>query len=421
MSGIFISYRRDDSAGHAGRLYDRLEREFPELRVFMDVERIAAGEDFTRVIDATLRACEVCLVVIGTRWLATADKFGRRRLDQPDDWVRLEIAAALTRGVRVIPLLVDEASLPPPEALPPELARLSSLQAHAVHHLSFHQDVGSLIGRLRAAMDAHRSTLIEAASLTAGTVRLHPQDQLDYVWIPPGEFFMGRVPIDTLNDERYDDEKPRHPVRITRGFWLSRGPVTVAAYKRFSLACGQPMPPAPKHNPGWSNLDHPVCNLTWAQARAYCAWVGGRLPSEAQWEYAARGGMADRLYPWGDILGPVNANYGDNHDWEGTTSPVGAFAPNGFNLVDMVGNVWEWISDWYDPEVYQGRSSREPTEDPEVYVDKLHKKVVRGASWLSIPVETRVSNRGFFTPADTVRDFGFRCLVDDIPETPAPP
>lgn len=107
MSGIFISYRRDDSAGHAGRLYDRLEREFPELRVFMDVERIAAGEDFTRVIDTTLRACEVCLVVIGTRWLATADKFGRRRLDQPDDWVRLEIAAALTRGVRVIPLLVD--------------------------------------------------------------------------------------------------------------------------------------------------------------------------------------------------------------------------------------------------------------------------------------------------------------------------
>ena len=100
---------------------------------------------------------------------------------------------------------------------------------------------------------------------------------------------------------------------------------------------------------------------------------------------------------------------------------MGSFAPNGFNLVDMVGNVWEWISDWYDPEVYQGRSSREPTEDPEVYVDKLHKKVVRGASWASIPVEMRVSNRGFFTPADSVRDFGFRCLVDEIPAAPAPP
>ncbi|MBT0963808.1 SUMF1/EgtB/PvdO family nonheme iron enzyme [Denitromonas iodatirespirans] len=421
MSGIFISYRRDDSAGHAGRLYDRLEREFPDIRVFMDVEKIAAGEDFTHVIDQTLRQCEGCLVVIGKRWLTTADNYGRRRLDKPDDWVRLEIGAALTRGVRVIPLLVDEASLPPPEALPPELARLSALQAHPVHHLSFHQDVGTMIARLRTAIDARRQNLAQAAQLAAGTVRVHPQDELDYVWIPPGEFFMGRAPGDTLADERYDDEKPRHPVRLTRGFWLARGPITVAAYKRFALAAGQAMPPAPKHNPGWSKLDHPVTNVTWAQARAYCAWGGGRLPSEAQWEYAARGGHADRLYPWGDTIGPADANYIDNHDWEGSTSPVGCFAPNGFNLVDMVGNVWEWIADWYDPEVYQSRSSREPTEDPEVYVDKLHKRVVRGAAWGSIAVEMRQSNRGFFTPADAVRDFGFRCLVDEIPAAPAPP
>lgn len=421
MSGIFISYRRDDSAGHAGRLYDRLEREFPDTPVFMDVERIAAGEDFTRVIDQTLRACEACLVVIGRRWLTAADGYGRRRLDKPDDWVRLEIAAALTRGVRTIPLLVDDASLPPADALPPELARLSSLQAHPVHHLSFHQDVGTMVDRLRAAIDARHESLAQAAILAAGTVRVNPQDQLDYVWIPAGDFLMGRVPGDTLADERYDDEKPRHPVRLTRGFWLARGPITVGAYKRFTLATGQPMPPAPKHNPGWSNLDHPITNVTWAQARAYCAWAGGRLPSEAQWEYAARGGRADSLYPWGDTISPADANYIDNHDWEGSTSPVGRFPPNGFNLVDMLGNVWEWVADWYDPEVYQSRSSREPTEDPEVYVDKLHKRVVRGAAWGSIAVEMRTSNRGFFTPADAVRDFGFRCLVDEIPATPAPP
>ena len=418
MAGIFISYRRDDSAGHAGRLYDRLEREFPDIRVFMDVERIAAGDDFTRVIDQTLRTCEVCLVVIGKRWLSTADTFGRRRLDKADDWVRLEIGAALTRGVRVIPLLVDAASLPPPEALPPELARLSSLQAHPVHHLSFHQDVGVLIGRLRGAIDARRERLAQSAGLAAGTVRVHPQDQLDYVWIPAGEFQMGRAPHDQLVDERYDDEKPRHPVRLTRGFWLARGPITVAAYKRFTLAAGLSMPPAPKHNPGWSKLDHPITNVTWAQARAYCAWVGGRLPTEAQWEYAARGGHAERSYPWGDTIAPTDANYIDNPAWDGTTSPVGHFAPNGFNLVDMVGNVWEWIADWYDPEVYQSRSPREPTEDPEVYVDTLHKRVVRGAAWGSIPVEMRISNRGFFTPADAVRDFGFRCLVDEIPASP---
>jgi formylglycine-generating enzyme required for sulfatase activity len=418
MPGIFISYRRDDSAGHTGRLYDRLEREFPDARVFMDVERIIAGDDFSRVIDQTLRSCEVCLVVVGRRWLTAADAFGRRRLDKPDDWVRLEIGAALTRGVRVIPLLVDEAALPPPEALPPELARLSSLQAHPVHHLSFHQDVNLLIERLRGAIDARRDGLAQSATLDAGTVRVHPQDGLEYVWVPPGEFQMGRASGDTLADERYDDEKPRHPVRITRGFWLCRGPVTVAAYKRFTLATGQPMPPAPKHNPGWSNLDHPVTNITWSQARAYCAWVGGRLPSEAQWEYAARGGQADRCYPWGDLIGPGDANYIDNHRFEGTTSPVGHFPPNGFNLVDMVGNVWEWIADWYDPEAYQGRSPHTPTEDPEVYLDKLHKRVVRGAAWGSIAVEMRTSNRGYFTPADAVRDFGFRCLVDEMPPAP---
>ncbi len=413
--GIFLSYRREDSAGHAGRLYDRLVRDFSGDRVFIDVERIDSGEDFARVIETTMRACDVCIVVVGKRWLTAADQYGMRRLDKSDDWVRIEVGAALTRSVRVIPVLVDDAALPPPEALPGDLARLPSLQAYQIHHLTFHQDVDRLIAKIRLAVDSRRAALTRTASLAAGTVRMNSQDGLEYVWVPPGDFLMGRVRDDRLVDQRYDDEKPQHPVHLTRGFWLSRGPVTVAAYKLFAHKRGLTMPPPVKDNPGWVNYDHPIVNVTWAQAREYCASVAGRLPTEAQWEYAARGGAVDTVYPWGNDIRPQHANYADNGDWHGT-SPVGSFPPNRFNLHDMVGNVWEWVTDWYDDAIYATRSPQSPTEDPEVCVDKLRKRVVRGGSWDSIAIEARVSNRGFQTPLDGFRDFGFRCLVDDLDE-----
>jgi hypothetical protein len=128
MTGIFISYRRGDSAGSAGRLHDRLERTFGADHVFMDAERIQSGEDFAEVIDARLASCEVFIAVIGRNWLKAADQHGRRRLDIPNDWVRTEIAAALSRGLLVIPLLVEDAELPPPDALPGDLVRLPELQ-----------------------------------------------------------------------------------------------------------------------------------------------------------------------------------------------------------------------------------------------------------------------------------------------------
>src|ERR1041384_136459 len=123
MTNIFISYRRGDGAGSAGRLHDRLEKTFGPGHIFMDVEVIQPGEDFGEVIDSKLANCEVFIVVIGKNWLKSADGYGRRRLDLPDDWVRLEIAAALSRWLLVIPLLVEDAELPPAEALPGELVR----------------------------------------------------------------------------------------------------------------------------------------------------------------------------------------------------------------------------------------------------------------------------------------------------------
>jgi formylglycine-generating enzyme required for sulfatase activity len=413
MTGIFISYRRGDSAGSAGRLHDRLERTFGSERVFMDAERIQSGEDFSEAIDARLASCDVFIAVIGRNWLKAADQYGRRRLDIPNDWVRTEIAAALSRNLLVIPLLVEDAELPKPEALPGDLVRLPELQAMEIHHASFHQDVDRLLDRIERDIKLRRGDHTEAAKVAPGTIRIHQKDECEYVWVSPGTFWMGRVPGDDIVDERYDDERPRHPVKITRGFWLGRTPVTVGAYRRFAARRALEMPRPPKDNPNWSKHDHPIVNVTWARAREYSAWLGGRLPTEAQWEYAARGGFDDRIYPWGNAITPEAANYFDNETWKGT-SPVGQFAPNGFNLLDMIGNVWEWVAEWYDGSVYSTRSPVTPTIDPQVYRNETDKRVVRGGSWRSIAVEVRTSNRGFQTPNDGFTDFGFRCLVDDI-------
>lgn len=380
----------------------------------MDVERILSGEAFAEAIDARLASCAVFIAVIGPNWLKAADRYGRRRLDIPADWVRTELAAALSRGLLVIPLLVEDAELPRAEALPGDLVRLPELQAEAIRHATFHQDVDRLLQRIEREIKLKQGASIQAASLPAGTVRIHPKDECEYVWVPPGTFWMGRVPGDNVSDERYDDEKPRHPVEISRGFWLGRTPVTVGAFRRFAHARSVGMPRSPKDNPNWSEHDHPIVNVPWGRARDYCAWVGGRLPTEAQWEYAARGGIDGRIYPWGDAITPDLANYDENRHWKGT-SPVGRFAPNGFNLLDMIGNVWEWVADWYDESVYGTRSPLKPTVDPQVYRNETDKRVVRGGSWRSIAIEVRTSNRGFQTPNDGFTDFGFRCLVDDIP------
>src|SRR4051812_49214807 len=129
MPAVFISYRRQDSAGHAGRLSDQLKAGLGSNRVFMDVDGIAAGQDFVEAIEQAVGSCDALLAVIGPEWLASVDAEGNRRLDDPTDFVRLEISAALRRNVRVIPVLVGGASMPPKEALPPDIELLGRRQA----------------------------------------------------------------------------------------------------------------------------------------------------------------------------------------------------------------------------------------------------------------------------------------------------
>lgn len=146
--GVFISYRRQESSGLAGRLYDRLAAHLGEDQVFMDGDTIALGVDFAEVINEAVSTCEVLLAVIGPRWLTATGEDGRRRLDDPDDIVRLEIAAALERDIRVIPILVEGAVMPRRQELPEDLVRLARRNALSVRHESFRADADRLLAAI---------------------------------------------------------------------------------------------------------------------------------------------------------------------------------------------------------------------------------------------------------------------------------
>jgi hypothetical protein len=143
--GVFISYRRDDSAAHAGRLFDRISDKIGEEFVFMDVDSIEPGVNFFEAIDGALSRCKVLLVVIGPKWLDATDSSGRRRIDDPRDFVRLEIETALRRGIRVIPVLIDGAALPRSNQLPAALVDLTYRQAVEVSHAQFRSDSRRLV------------------------------------------------------------------------------------------------------------------------------------------------------------------------------------------------------------------------------------------------------------------------------------
>jgi hypothetical protein len=150
MARVFISYRREDSIAYAGRLYDRLHAAFGRHRVFMDFDTIAPGSNFVDTINQRLDSCDVMLVIIGRLWLTASAPDGSRRLDSPQDFVRIEVAAALRRGVVVIPILMGGSSMPEPVHLPEDLRELSGRQAMVISDIGFHDGVDRLIRLLKS-------------------------------------------------------------------------------------------------------------------------------------------------------------------------------------------------------------------------------------------------------------------------------
>jgi len=158
LPGVFLSYRRSDEPAFAGRVYDRLAPVFGAERVFMDVDSIELGHDFVEALDEALGRCAVLVAVIGRHWVDAAAEDGHRRLDDPDDYVRLEIERALSRGIRVIPVLVDGCAMPAPSALPPSLEPLVRRQGQTIFNARFGADCMELTSTIGRILDAAHRT-----------------------------------------------------------------------------------------------------------------------------------------------------------------------------------------------------------------------------------------------------------------------
>jgi len=145
MSVIFVSYRRDDTSGHAGRLYDRLADHFGKDKIFRDVDHISYGDDFVETLEEAVGSCQALIAVIGPTWVTTKDKHGRRRLDSPHDFVRIEIESALSSGVPIFPVLVNNAEMPDTDELPESISGLARRQALEISETRVDYDVGQLL------------------------------------------------------------------------------------------------------------------------------------------------------------------------------------------------------------------------------------------------------------------------------------
>jgi serine/threonine protein kinase len=238
------------------------------------------------------------------------------------------------------------------------------------------------------------------ATLQPGSTQISPKDSMVMVYVPAGEFLMG-------SENGASDEKPQHRVNLD-AYWIDQTEVTNAMYAQCESA-GACKPPHSTKSYTRSSYygdnqygDYPVIYVDWNQANAYCKWAGGRLPSEAEWEKAARG-TDGRTYPWGEQTPACSlANYSG---CEGDTTVVGSYPAGAsvYGAIDMAGNVWEWVQDWYNGTYYNSS----PSENPQGPASEQY-RVQRGGSWFNISWFLRSSGRGWYRP-DNWYNLGFRC------------
>lgn len=397
MSRILISYRREDSADVTDRIDERLVRQFGREAVFRDVDSIPLGVDFRAYLDEQVAKCDVFLAVIGRDWLKAKGRKGKSRLEDPSDFVRIEIESALKRGIPVIPVLVRGASIPPAERLPASIQEVSYRNGIVVRpDPDFNRDMDRLIAHLnRLGPDPSKAQtqLDSLHKLVAGEEnRVNPSTPEAMVKVPKGPFL-------------YGDEKAR--VTINHDYWIDKYPVTNEKYRAFieeggyeNQVCWSPegwrwkteksiVRPAYWHDGRWDKPNHPVVGVSYYEAEAYAKWAGKKLPAEQEWEKAARG-EDGRQYPWGEEFGSDKCN--SRESGIGHTTPVTHYV-NGispYGAYDMAGNIWEWCASWYD--------------------ERNGQRVVRGGSYYNVPVDLRVFSRHEYNVVDRLTYLGFRVV-----------
>jgi formylglycine-generating enzyme required for sulfatase activity len=452
MAAIFISYRRAQTSLQARSVYERLLRHFGDGRVFMDVDDIPPGTNFRRHIEAQLVDCRAMVALIGREWLSAQDEQGRRKLDNPRDFVRVEIGTALKREILVIPVLFDDAAMPQDSDIPEDLHGLLDIQALKLDFAHFNPAMERLCGALRTAIEpgekaspvAASEPIVQqavpsepkapviapaASSPSKSTVARPPwatdigRDQygewaeFEYGkvcqrmrWLPPGRFMMGSADDEP---ERGGDEGPQHEVRLTEGFWLADTACTQAMW--LAVAGGS----NPAHFK--DDLQNPVESIAIADVETFLKRLGGTLPgqpqallpTEAQWEYACRAGTTTP-FSFGEQITSEQVNYDGNHPYDNPkqqgrkglfrnkTVPVKSLPPNAWGLYEMHGNVWEWCAD------HLGAYSEEPKVDPRGGSAVGVLRALRGGGWDWRARAARSARRDADHPGNALRYIGFR-------------
>lgn len=367
MSDVFISYSSADKA-IADAVCHSLEE--ASISCWIAPRDVVPGEAYARQIVHAIKESSVVVLIFSKN----ANK---------SEHVGNEIDCAFTGNKPIIPFAVEKTDLS--EDLSYYLKRKHWLVAYP----DYREMTASLV-----------ESILRLLGKDAPKMETGPECvPIKMVPVEGGSFIMGATPEQGKDGD--DSEKPKHKVTL-KSYSISEAPVTVAQYREFCNATGRKMPPAPKW--GWID-NHPIVNVSWFDAAAFAEWFGGRLPTEAEWEFAARGGNLSKHYKYSGSNTPDEvAWYADNTKQTGTR-PVRAKKPNELGLYDMSGNVYEWCLNWkYD---YTDEDEIDPQGPAEGYI-----KASKGGSWHSSTKCVRVANRDDDPPEFFSHNVGFRIAKD---------
>ena len=324
----------------------------------------------------------------------TVARSAKQRVDKAKVWQLLDEARAWR-------LLGEAKELIAGRKASPDRMKQAENTLDAADELGLNEEQQAVYHRLLAKLSQRRSTASPNMLRRDGSTGEEGQagtQEVPMALVPAGEFMMG--------SNLADDEKPAHHVSLN-AFYMDKYEVTVGQYAKYLEATDMEEPPDWHIMNQSQHQKRPVVNVDWEDAVMYCKWAGKRLPTEAEWEKAARG-TDGRIYPWGnEVPTRLHANYG-RKEWNNHLAlvPVGSFEEGRsfYGIYDMAGNAWEWVSDWYDYDYYKNSPRGNPI-GPATGEDK----VVRGGSWLYVPEFLRSAHRFAAQPTNRHFGYGFRC------------